>query len=168
VHELVRFDPAVKIVWRAFELRPEPVGTLDPKGEYLQRVWENSVYPNGREARDGDETSASAAPLRLAHDAAHWAVSKDGSTTTTRRFFAPFLKEGKISAGQRCLLPSQTELGLSSESLRDALESRQFEMSVRDDEREADASGQRRSGIFCESESGRYRRTTCRQFKEVN
>jgi hypothetical protein len=44
VHELVRFDPAVEVVWRAFELRPEPVATLDPRGEYLQRVWENSVY----------------------------------------------------------------------------------------------------------------------------
>jgi hypothetical protein len=65
VHELVRFDPAVEVVWRAFELRPEPVATLDPKGEYLQRVRENSVHPNGREARDDDETSASAAPLPL-------------------------------------------------------------------------------------------------------
>jgi hypothetical protein len=44
VHELVRFDPAVEVVWWAFELRPEPVATLDPRGEYLQRVWENSVY----------------------------------------------------------------------------------------------------------------------------
>ncbi len=44
MHELVRFDPAVEVVWRAFELRPEPVATLDPRGEYLQRVWENSVY----------------------------------------------------------------------------------------------------------------------------
>ena len=64
MHELVRFDPAVEVVWRAFELRPEPVATLDPRGEYLQRVWENSVYLMA-EAREDDETSARAAPLPL-------------------------------------------------------------------------------------------------------
>ncbi len=35
----------VVIDWRAFELRPEPVPTLDPTGEYLHRVWNQSVYP---------------------------------------------------------------------------------------------------------------------------
>ena len=35
----------VEIVWRAFELRPELVPTLDPNGEYLHRVWSSSVYP---------------------------------------------------------------------------------------------------------------------------
>lgn len=65
MNELVRLDPVVEVVWRAFELRPEPVATLDPRGEYLQHVWENSVYPIGREARDDDETSARAAPLPL-------------------------------------------------------------------------------------------------------
>ena len=33
-----------EVVWRAFELRPEPVPALDPKGEYLMRVWRSSVY----------------------------------------------------------------------------------------------------------------------------
>ena len=35
----------VEIDWRAFELRPEPAPTLDPNGEYLHRVWNQSVYP---------------------------------------------------------------------------------------------------------------------------
>ena len=45
MHELVKSEPAVEIIWRAFELRPEPVPTLDPKGEYLQHAWRDSVYP---------------------------------------------------------------------------------------------------------------------------
>ena len=65
MHELVRFDPAVEVVWRAFELRPEPVATLDPRGEYLQRVWENSVYLMAERLGEDDETSARAAPLPL-------------------------------------------------------------------------------------------------------
>src|SRR5262245_46453953 len=31
-----------------FELRPEPHPTLRPEGDYLQRAWEQSVYPIAR------------------------------------------------------------------------------------------------------------------------
>ena len=31
-----------------FELRPEPHPTLRPEGEYLQRAWQQSVYPIAR------------------------------------------------------------------------------------------------------------------------
>lgn len=40
-----RLGDAVAITWRAFELRPDPVPTLDPGGEYTRRVWNQSVYP---------------------------------------------------------------------------------------------------------------------------
>jgi predicted DsbA family dithiol-disulfide isomerase len=155
VHELVRFDPAVEVVWRAFELRPEPVATLDPKGEYLQRVWENSVYPNGRELGMTMKLPPVQPRSRLAHDAAHWAREQGWFDDYHAAVLRSFFERGEDIGRTEVLTSLATELGLSSESLRDALESRQFEMSVRDDEREADASGQRRSGIFCESESGR-------------
>jgi len=44
VHELTREDPDVEVVSRAFQLRPEPVPTLDPSGEYLNRIWRDAVY----------------------------------------------------------------------------------------------------------------------------
>ena len=43
------FGNDVKVNWQAFELRPEPVPTLDPDGEYLHRVWNASVYPMASE-----------------------------------------------------------------------------------------------------------------------
>ena len=33
------------IEWMPYELRPAPQPTLRPDGEYLERVWQNSVYP---------------------------------------------------------------------------------------------------------------------------
>src|SRR3569832_2404616 len=36
---------ALSVRWRAFELRPEPVPTLDPGGEYLRSAWARVVYP---------------------------------------------------------------------------------------------------------------------------
>lgn len=40
-----RLADTVSVEWRAFELRPDPVPTLDPGGEYLHRVWNSSVHP---------------------------------------------------------------------------------------------------------------------------
>jgi len=45
VHELVNSESNIEIIWRAYELRPDPVPTLPPDGEYLRRVWNASVYP---------------------------------------------------------------------------------------------------------------------------
>ena len=39
------FKGAVQMNWRAFELRPEPVPTLDSQGEYLRDIWARAVYP---------------------------------------------------------------------------------------------------------------------------
>src|SRR5680860_357329 len=33
------------IEWMPYELRPDPQPTLRPEGEYLERVWRDSVYP---------------------------------------------------------------------------------------------------------------------------
>lgn len=43
------YGEAVVLDWRAFELRPEPVPTLDPDGDYLHTVWNQSVYPMARQ-----------------------------------------------------------------------------------------------------------------------
>ena len=39
----------VTVEWVPFELRPEPHPTLRPEGEYLQRAWEQRVYPLARQ-----------------------------------------------------------------------------------------------------------------------
>src|SRR5215475_2943161 len=38
----------VEVEWMPFELRPEPHPTLRPDGDYLQRAWQQSVYPIAR------------------------------------------------------------------------------------------------------------------------
>ena len=39
----------VEVEWMPFELRPEPHPTLRPEGDYLQRAWQQSVYPLARQ-----------------------------------------------------------------------------------------------------------------------
>ncbi|WJS87169.1 DsbA family oxidoreductase [Paracoccus sp. TOH] len=38
-------DRDIRIAWRAFELRPDPLPTLRPEDPYLPAVWRKSVYP---------------------------------------------------------------------------------------------------------------------------
>src|SRR5690606_12947423 len=38
-------DRDIRINWRAFELRPEPVPTLKPEDPYLPAIWHKSIYP---------------------------------------------------------------------------------------------------------------------------
>ena len=71
MHELVKSAPEVEIIWRAFELRPEPVPTLDPKGDYLERVWGSSVYPLAERLGMTMKLPPLQPRSRLAHEAAH-------------------------------------------------------------------------------------------------
>jgi len=55
---LDEFGGDVDINSQAFELRPEPVPTLDPDGEYLHTVWNASVYPMASERGMKSQTTA--------------------------------------------------------------------------------------------------------------
>ena len=35
----------IDIEWMPFELRPYPIPTLKPEGQYLKEAWKHSVYP---------------------------------------------------------------------------------------------------------------------------
>jgi predicted DsbA family dithiol-disulfide isomerase len=137
VHELVKSDPDVEIIWRAFELRPEPVPTLDPKGEYLQRAWTNSVDPLA--ARLGIQMKLP--PLqprsRLAHEAAHWARTQGRFDHYHAQVFRSFFERGEDIGDIDVLISVAAELGLDSGSLGVALKNRDFENSVLEDEQQA-------------------------------
>jgi predicted DsbA family dithiol-disulfide isomerase len=37
----------VALEWKAFELRPDPVPTLEPNGEYLRATWKRALRGDG-------------------------------------------------------------------------------------------------------------------------
>jgi predicted DsbA family dithiol-disulfide isomerase len=141
VHELVKSAPDVEIVWRAFELRPEPVPTLDPKGDYLKRVWGSSVYPLAERLGMTMKLPPLQPRSRRAHEAAHWARSQGRFDEYHAAIFRAFLERGEDIGDTSVLTALATRLGLEDESLRQALDRRQFETSVIGDEREAGVLG---------------------------
>src|SRR3569623_2095405 len=39
------YGTTIEVRWREFLLRPEPLPTLDPAGDYLRYTWARVVYP---------------------------------------------------------------------------------------------------------------------------
>lgn len=141
MHELVKSAPEVELVWRAFELRPEPVPTLDPKGDYLERVWRSSVYPLASRLGMTMKLPPLQPRSRLAHEAAHWARTRGRFDDYHAAVFRAFFERGEDIGDAGVLIALATGLGLDGESLREALDSRQLEKSVTDDEEEAGTLG---------------------------
>jgi predicted DsbA family dithiol-disulfide isomerase len=143
VHELVKSDPEVEIIWRAFELRPEPVPVLDPKGDYLQRAWTTSVYPLAERLGVTMKLPPIQPRTRLAHEAAHWARSQGKFDDYHEAIFRSFFERGEDIGDIEVLASLATKLELDGESLRQVLTNREFEKSVLEDEGQAQALGVR-------------------------
>jgi predicted DsbA family dithiol-disulfide isomerase len=141
VHELTREDPDVEVIWRAFELRPEPVPTLDPGGEYLQRAWQGSVYPLAERLGVTMRLPPVQPRSRRAHEAAHWARSQGHFDEYHEAVFRAFFERGENIGNVDVLVNLAVQLKLDGEALRTALENREYESDVLADEREAETLG---------------------------
>jgi len=137
MHELVKSKPDIEILWRAFELRPEPVPTLDPKGDYLQRAWSTSVYPLAERLGVRMKLPPVQPRTRLAHEAAHWARSQGRFDDYHAEVFHAFFERGEDIGDVDVLASLALESGLNADSLRQAFNTHEFEESVLADEREA-------------------------------
>ncbi len=93
--ELAKSEPNLEIVWRAFELRPDPVPTLDPNGEYLHRVWNSSVYPMAENLGMTMKLPPVQPRSRLAHGAAQWARSEGRFEEMNAEIFRAFFERGE-------------------------------------------------------------------------
>lgn len=144
MQELARSDPGIEVVWRAFELRPDPVPTLDPGGEYLQRAWASSVYPLAQKLGMTAMKLPSLQPRsRRAHEAVHWARAQGRFDDYHEAVFRAFFERGEDIGDVAVLTALADGLGLDGAALHWALASREHLPSVLDDVRQAEALGLR-------------------------
>ena len=137
----MRSEPNIEIIWRAFELRPEPVPTLPPGGEYLHRVWNSSVYPMAESLGITMKLPPVQPRSRLAHEAAQWARMQGEFEAMNAEIFRAFFERGENIGETEVLISLAAKLDLEIDSLRQALEDKKFETSVVADEREAEIIG---------------------------
>lgn len=131
----------MNIVWRAFELRPVPVPTLDPDGDYLHRVWGSSVYPMAERLGMKMQLPPVQPRSRRAHEAAHWARTQGRFDDYNAAIFRAFFERGEDIGEIDVLVRLAGALGLDGELLTRALEAGEYEVSVLADERAAQTLG---------------------------
>lgn len=139
--ELEQSEPDVHVVWRAFELRPEPVPTLDPQGEYLTRVWRESVYPLAERMGMPLRLPPLQPRSRLAHEAACFAAAEGRLTPFRAEVFRAFFQRGEDIGSVNVLVACGKNLGLDGTAMRLALERGGFTAQVTADEQVAERLG---------------------------
>jgi predicted DsbA family dithiol-disulfide isomerase len=133
----------LEIAWRAYELRPDPVPTLDPDGAYLHDIWGRAVYPMAADRGMPLRLPPVQPRSRLAHEAARHATLQGRGDAMRRAVFRAFFEDGRDIGDIDVLVELGATQGLDAAALRDALERGTHTAAVLDDEREAQALGLR-------------------------
>jgi predicted DsbA family dithiol-disulfide isomerase len=111
-----------------FELRPEPHPTLRPEGDYLQRAWQQSVYPLAR--RMGVPITlppVSPQPhTHLAFEGYQYAKEHGKGNEYNQRVLEAFFVEGQDIGQIDVLTKRAGEVGLNGQDFEEALRTRKY------------------------------------------
>lgn len=115
------FAGVVEVMWRAFELRPEFVPTLDPNGDYLRDIWVCSVYPMAHERGMTLRLPPVQPRSRLAHEAVAFARVHHQGAKLHHALFQAFFEHGDDIGNVDILAKHAADLGLDEAAVRSAL-----------------------------------------------
>lgn len=125
-----QFGAEIMFEHHAFELRPDPVPLLDPKGEYIQEHWRNRVHPMAAERGLVMHVPPVQTRTRRAHEAAAFARAHGRFDVVDRALFRAFFEQGRDINDQEVLGEIAQDAGLDPEQLRLALGTRAFAENV--------------------------------------
>ncbi|MGI8957884.1 MAG: DsbA family oxidoreductase [Chthoniobacterales bacterium] len=128
------FGDQLIVRWRAFELRPEPVPTLPPHGDYLVNIWDRAVYPMARERGMNLKLPPVQPRSRRALEAAEFARDEGKFDPMHAAIFRAFFEEGSDIGEMETLLELGEKCGLERSALEQALTSGEFRARVLADE----------------------------------
>jgi predicted DsbA family dithiol-disulfide isomerase len=129
------YSEALDIDWRAFELRPEPVPTLDPDGEYLHTAWNRAVYPMARQRGMLLRLPPLQPRSRRALELAEFARANGKFDEVHRGLFKAFFEDGKDLNDVGVLTDIAQRAGLDRDAARAALEQGTYRERVLEDQR---------------------------------
>ncbi len=128
------FAGQLEIHSRAFELRPDPEPTLDPKGDYLRDIWARSVYPMAQEQGLRIHLPPVQPRSRLAHELTAFARTRNKGVEVHHALFEAFFQEGEDIGKVDVLVQIAANAGLDEDLVRRALTQNTFRAGVLADE----------------------------------
>ncbi len=143
VKDLQSQNQNITVLWRAYELRPEPVPTLDPNGDYLVSAWQNHVYPLAAKMNMPLKQPLIQPRSRLAHEAAKLADTHHCFEKYSLLLFRAFFEQGKDISDLKILEKLAANLKLDANSLHVSLINNDYTPMVLADEDEAKRIGVR-------------------------
>ena len=126
VNELVEKDSNVEVVWRAFELRPEPIPLPDATSEFFTTMWENSIYPLAEQLDISIKMPLVKPRSRIAHEAAKWAESQGCFLEFRDALFRAYFEMGKDLGETAPILQIVRGLNLDEKPLQNSLDKEEF------------------------------------------
>lgn len=129
------------MVWRAFELRPDPKPTLDPDGEYLHTTWNRSVYPMAAERGMTLKLPPVQPRSRLAFEAVAHAREQGRFDAMHEALFRAFFEDGRDIGNSGVLADIAEQTGVDRQGLTEALESGRHTAAVHADQQLAHSLG---------------------------
>jgi predicted DsbA family dithiol-disulfide isomerase len=116
------FGAVLVVEWHAFELRPEPVPTLPPAGEYLRTTWARSVYPMAKDRGMVLRLPPVQPRSRKAFEASEFARDHDRFDAMHHAIFKAFFEDGQDIGQVPVLAAIGAGVGLDAGALTAALE----------------------------------------------
>jgi predicted DsbA family dithiol-disulfide isomerase len=129
-----KFGDQLTVVWRAFELRPDPKPTLDPDGEYLHTTWDRSVYPMAQQRGMNLKLPPVQPRSRKALEAVAFAEVNGRFPDMHEALFKAFFEQGRDIGDTSVLCDIAAETGLDPAALRQALDEQRYTAAVLEDE----------------------------------
>jgi predicted DsbA family dithiol-disulfide isomerase len=136
-----QYGDGVSIRWRAYELRPDPVPTLEPDGEYLRTTWARAVYPMAERRGLPLRLPPVQPRSRLAHEAERFAREEARGSAMRRALFHAFFVDGRDIGDLEVLLDIARGADVDADRLREALDTGRHTDAVRVDQHEAQMLG---------------------------
>jgi predicted DsbA family dithiol-disulfide isomerase len=121
-------DKDVEVEWMPYELRPFPNETLKPEGNYLQKIWKQSVYPMAKNMEIPIVLpKVSPQPhTHLAFEGYQYAKEKGKANEYNDRMFQAFFQEEQNIGDIDVLTKLAGEIGLDEREYKEALETRKY------------------------------------------
>ncbi|WP_145144485.1 DsbA family oxidoreductase [Pseudomonas duriflava] len=129
-----RYETQLIVTWHAFELRPEPIPTLEPDGHYLRTTWARVVYPMAEERQLPLRLPPVQPRSRKALEAVEFARRHDRFDDCHRALFQAFFEQGRDIGNVDVLLDVAAQQALDTDALATALEQGHHTQSVLADE----------------------------------